>query len=103
MNCKWSKKDKEIAKKAFNNAYNRECMSLINEVNGSNIQNPEQLWNLCDRLCNRRKEIEEKYDYRYSVLIFVFARLIKDGYLNYEELSGISREIIEKIKILLKS
>jgi hypothetical protein len=101
MNDNWSKREKEIARKAFNNAYDRECMALIKEIKDSNLQNSDQLWNLCDMLQKRRREMDEKYDYRYSMLIVVFARLIRDGCLNFEELEGFSQEKIEKINMLI--
>ncbi len=49
----------------------------------------------------RVREIENRYDYRYSVLIMVFAGLIKDGWLNFEDLRGLSQEKIDLINALL--
>ena len=43
---------------------------------------------------------DEKYDYRYSVLILTFARLLREGWLQEAELSGLGPEKIEKIKAL---
>ena len=45
-----------------------------------------------------RKEMDEKYDYRYSVLPFVFARLICDGWIKPEDLAGLSEEKLELIR-----
>lgn len=100
MNYQWSKKDKEIAKQAFSTAYDRECMSLADQINNSKIKNPEELWELQDLLWQKRKEIDQKYDYRYSVLVLVFARLVREGNLRLDELAGMSQEMIKRIKLV---
>ncbi len=57
-----------------------------------------QLRALCgESSAHKRNEIDEKYDYRYSVLILVFARLIKDGWLSFEDLEGLAEEKIAQI------
>ncbi|MDF0589925.1 hypothetical protein [Candidatus Methanocrinis natronophilus] len=66
------------------------------------IDEPTGLWLLSDHLMNKRNDINEKYDYRYSVLPIVFARLIEegwmDGWMEYEDLAGISGEKLEPIR-----
>ena len=41
------------------------------------------------------------YDYRYSVLLWVFARLIRDEWLNIDELEGLSEDKLSRINNLL--
>ena len=55
-----------------------------------------------DFLTEELKKIEDKYDYRYSVLIFVFARLLKEGWLKESDLDGLDKDKIEKIKYLAR-
>lgn len=55
-----------------------------------------------DFLTEKRKEVDEKYDYRYSMLDFVFARLIKDRWLDFEDLEGLDEQKIERVKTLLR-
>ena len=43
---------------------------------------------------------EEKYDYRYSVLRFVFARLLQEGWIKPEDLSGISEDKLQEISAI---
>ena len=45
-----------------------------------------------------RWHINEKYDYRHSQLIFVFAQLVGDGYMSIEELESIGEEKQKQIK-----
>ena len=41
------------------------------------------------------------YDYRYSVLILVFARLINDGWLDYNDLKGLAGNKIDRIESII--
>ncbi len=65
------------------------------------IKEPAGIWHLKDFVNKRVREIENRYDYRYSVLILVFAGLMKDGSLNFEDLRGLSQEKIDVINALL--
>jgi len=68
--------------------------------NPQEIQQPEELWELERYLGDRRKEIDSRFDYRYSVLPFVFASLIGTGRLKEEELHGLSEEKFAQIRDL---
>jgi len=60
------------------------------------------MWALHDLLTRERSAIHEKYDYRYSVLIFVFARLIIEGWLSEEELEGLGEDNLARIRLVLE-
>lgn len=98
----WSKQEKEIARKAYRAAYNRETTAIAENVRkmAAEISDPTGLWQLHDYLTEKRRETDEKYDYRYSALIFVFARLIVEGWLRLEDLAGISDEKLQSIRML---
>ena len=98
----WSKKEKAIAKRAFENAYEKECKDLIKQIQkrASEAKEPLDIWRLHDFLRKRIKEIENKYDYRYSVLILVFARLMQEGWLTVDEIEDLSKDKISKIRYL---
>ncbi len=95
---KWSKAEKIIAKEAFNNAYQRECNNIIEEIKEYKLEKPEDIWSLSEMLKEREKEINNIYDYRYSQLTFVFGILIKRGFLSIDELDGFSDDKVEQIK-----
>jgi len=65
----WSKSEKLIARTAFDAALGRELHEVIQEVKkmASQIQQSSDLWDLESYLTQRRKEIDRKYDYRYSL------------------------------------
>lgn len=67
------------------------------------IREAPELWKLESWLGHRRREIDEKYDYRYSVLPMVFARLVNEGRLTEEDLKGLDAEKVEAIRFLAGS
>lgn len=99
---RWSPAEKKLARQAFEQALHRELESVICETQrrAAHIQQPSQLWELEDYLRDKRKDIDTRYDYRYSVLPFVFADLIDTGRLSEEELHGLSEEKLAHIRAL---
>ncbi|MDJ0737561.1 MAG: hypothetical protein QNJ47_26440 [Nostocaceae cyanobacterium] len=102
IETQWSKTEEKIARQAFDKAYEREISTLIKEVQqqASQITELEHLWLLHDFLSARRHEIDGKYDYRYSSLVFVFALLLKEGWLDVDELEGLNPDKLAKIVAL---
>ncbi|OKH54050.1 hypothetical protein DSM106972_085730 [Dulcicalothrix desertica PCC 7102] len=98
----WSQTEQEVAKAAFDKAYEREINALAKEVHkiADGITQLDDIWVLHDFLSARRHDIDGKYDYRYSVLVFVFARLLKEGWLNLEELEGLAPDKLKKVSAL---
>lgn len=101
---KWSKAEKTIARRAFDLAYERECQNLAVKLKDmtKSIKEPGNLWFIRDFLSEQMKRIEEKYDFRHSVLILVFALLLKEGWLKESDLYGIKEDKMEKIRSLAK-
>ena len=98
----WSSDEKKVARKAFDNAYQREMdnikSSLMDKV--SQIKTNADIWVIDDFLSEKRKIVDSKYDYRYSQLIMVFSRLLSEGYLKEEDISELAEEKREVIKKL---
>lgn len=88
---KWSPAEKAIARKAFDLALSRELDAVIRQAKdrAAKIDQPAHLWDLERFLTQRRKEIDAKYDYRYSVLPTVFASLVREGLLTMQDLLGL--------------
>ncbi len=103
-NTEWSTLEDQVAKDAFDKAFEREAGTLIASVRdqAEHIQDLGDLWKLHDFLSVKRHDIDGKYDYRYSFLIFVFARLIKEGWLRLEELQGLDPDKLAKISALTR-
>jgi hypothetical protein len=100
----WSEVEQEAAQAAFQQAYQREVQALIDEVRSrsSSLSQIEELWSLHDFLSARRHEIDGKYDYDYSGLLFTFARLVKDGWLSMDELTSLEKDKRAKIMALTR-
>jgi len=49
-----------------------------------NIEQPADLWELEGYLTDSRKDVDRRYDYRYSVLPLVFGNLVRQGRLSME-------------------
>jgi hypothetical protein len=99
-NVKWSPGEKAVARKAFEQALQREFEIVMNETRqrAAKIKEPSDMWGLENFLTESRKNIDRDFDYRYSQLIEVFAILIQRGRLTLEELGGLSTEKIERIR-----
>jgi len=97
---KWSHTEKGIARKAFQRALDREFQAVIRTAKemAGKIEQPTDLWDLESYLTQSRKEIDRKYDYRYSVLTDVFGKLVREGRLSEEELQGLGEDKLESVR-----
>ena len=66
------------------------------------IKQPSDLWDLQGYLTQRRKEIDHKYNYRYSHLTQVFGRLLYETRVSEEELRGFSEDKLKTIRSFAK-
>jgi hypothetical protein len=100
----WNHTEQQVAKAAFDRAYQREIERLIELVQrqAGAISAIDDVWQLHDFLSAKRHEIDGKYDYQYPALIFVFADLVKDGLLHLDELSGLDASKLTKIAALTR-
>jgi Photoprotection regulator fluorescence recovery protein len=96
----WSRSEKVVARTAFDAALGRELHEVIQETQkmASQIQQSSDLWDLEHYLTQRRKEIDRKYDYRYSQLTLVFGKLLYEKRLREEELLGLGEDKLNSIR-----
>ena len=59
---------------------------------------PTAVWDILEFLSRKQRELERKYDYRYSVLTGVFARLLYEGWIAESDLAGLDPEKVELIR-----
>jgi len=100
----WTAQEQSIAKAAFSKAYKREIEALVQVVReqASSLSNTDDVWRLHDFLSARRHELDGKYDERESALIFVFADLVKEGWLSLDDLQGLDNSKLSKISALTR-
>jgi hypothetical protein len=96
----WSPSEKKAARRAFEAAYERECRAISSKLKQMMADDPDprDIWRIHDYLSRKRQSTDRKYDYRYSILIQVFAQLLSEGWLTEADLSGLNADKIEKIK-----
>ena len=96
----WSRSEKAIARKVYDVALGQELHEVIQEAKrmASQIQQSSDLWDLEHYLTERRKEIDRKYDYRYSRLTHVFGKLLYEKRLREEELRGLQEDKLNSIR-----
>ncbi len=56
------------------------------------------MWAVEQYLSRAGRDVDAKYDYRYSVLEFLFARLLREGRIEDSELHGLSDDRVERIR-----
>src|SRR5712692_9782415 len=100
----WSSSEKAVARKAFDAALKRELHEVMQETKqmATQINEPADLWDLEHYLTQHRKEIDRKYDYRYSQLTHVFGRLLHEKRLGEEELGGLREDKLKSIRSFAK-
>jgi hypothetical protein len=100
----WSPPEKAIARKAFDAALSRELHEVIQEAKqmASQITQSSDLLDLEHYLTQRRKEIDRKYDYRYSQLTHVFGKLLQEKRLGEEELRRLREDKLKSIRSYAK-
>jgi hypothetical protein len=100
----WSKSEKAVARTGFDAALKRELHEVMQQAKqrASQIKEPTDLWDLEHYLTQRRKEIDRKYDYRYSQLTQVFGRLLYETRLSEEDLRGLRDDKLKSIRSFTK-
>jgi len=98
----WSKSEKAIARTAFDAALKRELQDVMRKTKqmADQIKEPADVWELEHYLTERRKEIDRKYDYRYSQLTHVFGRLLYERRITEEDLRGLGEDKMKPIRSL---
>ena len=95
----WTGSEKKLAKAAYDTALLRELDALLMafKQRAAGAETAEAVWPIKDWLEQQQREIERTYDYRYSQLVFVFARMIRRGTLEASELVGLSQDKLDEI------
>ena len=101
----WSKAEKKLAQQVFDAALEAELAEIVEDfkTRAAATADIEGVWAIQEYLGRKRRDLAQKYDYRYSQLLHVFGRLLREGRIRMEQLGGLSeekREIIQRIASL---
>jgi len=96
----WSKSEKKVAHRVFEAALQAELAEIMADfkARAAAAAEPDDMWLIEEYLRNKRREIDRKYDYRYSQLIWVFGILLREGRIQEEQLAGIAEEKLAGIR-----
>lgn len=97
---KWSESEKKVARRVFETALAAELAEVMAEfkARAAAAAEPDDLWSIQEHLHRTRREIDEKYDYRYSQLIIVFGRLLREGRIQEAQLVELSEDKLSYIR-----
>ncbi len=100
----WSDQETAIAESALRTAHQREISALVQTVRdrATHLQQVDDIWHLHDFLSARRFDIDGKYDSRASEILFVLSKLVKEGWVSLDELSGLEAGKLAKITALTR-
>ena len=84
---KWSESEKKLARRVFEAALTAELAEIMAEfkARAATAAEPDDMWSIQEHLQHKRREIDEKYDYRYSQLPLVFGQLLREGRMHGAE------------------
>lgn len=96
----WSESEKRIARRVFSTALQNELAQLMAEFKqrATAAKEPEDMWSVEQFLATARRDIDSKYDYRYSQLDLVFGRLLREGRIAERDLHGLSEDKLAYIR-----
>jgi hypothetical protein len=91
---KWSEREKKLARLVFEPALQQELGEVMAEFKEKAIcaEAPEDMWAVEVWLAHRRRDIDTKYDFRYSQLIIVFGKLLREGRITKQQLEGLAQD-----------
>ena len=97
----WTATEKKTARRAFDKAFERHCTTITAEARRmlENVAAPSDIWRVQEYLSEHRKTVDRIYQYRYSDLLLVFSRLMRDGWLTEADLVGLQEQKIARIKL----
>ena len=100
----WTRSEKTVVRAAFDAALKRELQEVMQEakLKANQVNEPADVWNLEQYLTQRRKEIDRKYEYKYSQLTDVFGRLLYEQRISEEELHGLWEGELKLIRSFAK-
>jgi hypothetical protein len=98
----WSASEKRQARAVFERAAEKESCELLAafKARAAEAKTMEELWQLRFDLerSDYEREFQAKYDYRYSQLLLVFGRLVREGRILESDLDSLSEEKLAVIR-----
>lgn len=96
----WTASEKRIARAAFDAALQAELADTLADFQrqAAAARTAADVWDLLDAFDQRRRQIDVRYDYRYSRLVAVFGDLLRAGRLREGQLAGLADDKLALIR-----
>ena len=97
---KWSASEKKIARRVFDTALQQELGEIMTKFKemAARAEKPADMWAVENWLYRQRRDFDTKYDYRYSQLVSVFGRLLRESRVTKEQLVGLGGDKLSYIE-----
>ena len=99
----FSKKEKLLSKALFEKANELDYNRLITKINTTKIQTSQDIWQLREMLNDAAKEFDNRYDYRYSVVLENFITFILDELISLDDLEFLSDDKYRYVERIVKN
>jgi hypothetical protein len=95
----WTTHEKKIAHRVFDAAVKAELAEIMADFKfrAASATTPADMWEIGHALGRLQRDFDEKYDFRYSRLAFVFGRLLREGRISEADLAGLGDDKMETI------
>ena len=99
---KWSESEKKLARMVFQEALAAELSIAVAEfkAKAAAVVQADDMWALEEHLSRKRRQIDIKYDFRYSQLLLVFGQLLREGQIQEVQLQGLTEDKQNSIRRL---
>jgi len=97
---KWAEREKKIARRVFEAALQQELGEVMAEFKDKAARAKEfdDMWAVEGWLAHQRRGIDAKYDFRYSQLVIVFGKLLREGRITGQQLEGLGEDKLSYIE-----
>jgi len=96
---KWSKRERKIARRAFEAALQQELGEIVTKFKemAARAEKPDDMWAVESWLAQQRHGIDTKYDFRYSQLVIIFGTLLRESRVTEQQLEGLGEDKLSYI------
>ena len=98
----WTHQEQAIAKNAFETGKQRsiEALIVILREQSALLNTPESIWKFHDFLSSERFQYEGRSEFDTTNILFTLADMIKQNLINYDDLEGLEKTKLSKIKAM---
>ncbi len=97
---KWTEREKKIARRVFEAALQQELSEVMAEFKEKavRVEKPDDMWAVEGWLAQQRRDIDTKYDFRYSQLVIVFGKPLRESRITEQQLEGLGEDKLSYIE-----